>query len=99
MDISAGTVSAGPNLTGRMDPGINTSILKEYIKGKNVCVSKYYNFLNWIFIFSYSVKISSNSKLYSIGNIFQYKSIISWSLNKVNQPLFALSLKIEIGYM
>ena len=26
MDISAGTVPAGPNLTGRMDPGKNTYI-------------------------------------------------------------------------
>ena len=39
MDISAGTVSAGPNLTGQMDPGMNTNIKTEYMKRKYVRTS------------------------------------------------------------
>ena len=34
MDISAGTVTANPNFTGKMDPGINTNIEIEYMKSK-----------------------------------------------------------------
>ena len=34
MDISAGSVSAGLNLTGGMDPGMNTNSSTEYMKKK-----------------------------------------------------------------
>ena len=32
MDPSGGSGPAGPNLTGGMDPGINTNIKTEYMK-------------------------------------------------------------------
>ena len=37
MDITGRTVPAGPNLTGRMDPGMNTHIYTEY--KQYVCIS------------------------------------------------------------
>ena len=36
MDISAGSVPAGPNLTGGMNPGMNTTIYTEDMKSKCV---------------------------------------------------------------
>ena len=39
MDISAGTVLAGPNLTEGMDPGMNTNIKTEYMKSKYARIS------------------------------------------------------------
>ena len=39
MGISAGTVPACPNSTGRMDPGMNTNIETEYMKGEYVRIS------------------------------------------------------------
>ena len=36
LDISAGTVAAGPNLTGRMDPGMNTHLNRMY--KKQICL-------------------------------------------------------------
>ena len=39
MNISGGSVSAGQNLTGGMEPGMNTNILTEYMKSKYVCIS------------------------------------------------------------
>ena len=39
MDISAGSVLAGPNLTGGMDPGMNAYIYTDYMKNKHVRIS------------------------------------------------------------
>ena len=39
MDISAGSVPAGPNLTGGMEPGLNTNIYTKYMKSKYVRIS------------------------------------------------------------
>ena len=39
MDISAESVPAGSNHNGRMDPGMNTSILTEYMQSKYVRIS------------------------------------------------------------
>ena len=49
MDISAGFVPAGPNLTGGMDPGMNTNIQTEYMKSKHVRFS----LRNILFIYSF----------------------------------------------
>ena len=38
MDPSGGSVLAGPNLTGGMEPGMNTNIQTEYMKSKYVRV-------------------------------------------------------------
>ena len=39
MDPSGGSVSPGPNLTGGMEPGMNTDIYTEYMKNKYVRIS------------------------------------------------------------
>ena len=39
MDLSAATVLAGPNLNGRMDPGLDPNIKTEYMKRKYVCIA------------------------------------------------------------
>ena len=39
MDISAGSVTAGTNLTGGMEPGMNTNIQTKYMKSKYVRIS------------------------------------------------------------
>ena len=36
MDISAGSVPPGPNLTGGMEPGMDTNIETKYMKSKCV---------------------------------------------------------------
>ena len=36
MDISVGSVPAGLNLTGEMEPGINTNIWTEYVYEKQI---------------------------------------------------------------
>ena len=36
---AAGTVPTGPNINGRMDPGMNTNILTESMKSKYVRIS------------------------------------------------------------
>ena len=41
MDISAGTVPAVFNLTGRMDPRMKTNIKAEYVKSKYVHFSTF----------------------------------------------------------
>ena len=41
MDISAGTVPAGPNLTGRMGPGMNTNTQTDYMKSKFTVMQSY----------------------------------------------------------
>ena len=49
IDISAGSVPAGPNLTNRMDPGMNKNIYTEYMKSK-------FNFLKVIFKMHFSAR-------------------------------------------
>ena len=39
MDPSGGSVPPGPDLTGGMDPGMNTNIKTEYVKSKYVHIS------------------------------------------------------------
>ena len=38
MDILAGSVPPGPNITGGMEPGMNTSIYTEFMKRRFVCI-------------------------------------------------------------
>ena len=70
MDISAGTVSADPNLTGRIDPGMNTNI--------------YYLLLYLLFIIIYYVLLLARPVFHGEHVLDSFNMVISWIILVVN---------------